>query len=244
MMIERRFIWTFILVGFTLLLGSLAVGGILASNRASVVSTSAALERATSLRSILAVVRDFKSATLAYAITRRRPQELQAQKLHAELGKQLDAKEALAPDMVQAIRPMIAEYVKLMVIISDEMSSSNRNRGINLYTNDASKREQQIIELVEKAVLEAAQLAEDEVLRLQDTQKNLQITIFSVGSVIVALILGILVAARRMLKDFRRMVDVMQQVAAGADDTELPFQTRKDEIGHVPSTCSLSSSSG
>ncbi|MFY7850293.1 MAG: hypothetical protein ACOVQ6_00725, partial [Brevundimonas sp.] len=85
MTIERRFIWTFALFGLVLLLGCFAVASILGSNRASVVSTSMALERAKSLQAILAVVRDFKAATLAQTITRRRPQELQAQKLHAEL---------------------------------------------------------------------------------------------------------------------------------------------------------------
>ncbi len=233
MTIERRFIWTFALFGLVLLLGCFAVASILGSNRASVVSTSMALERAKSLQAILAVVRDFKAATLAQTITRRRPQELQAQKLHAELISQLDAKESLAPDMIQTIRPLIAEHIKQMAIISDEMSGSNRNRGVNLYTNDASKREQKIIELVEKTVSDAAQSAEDEVRGLQSMQEYLQATIVSVGLVIVALILGILVAARRVLNDFRRMVDVMQQVAAGADETELPFQSRKDEIGHM-----------
>lgn len=233
MTIERRFIWTFTLFGLVLLLGCFAVVSILGSNRASVVSTAIALERAKSLQAILAVVRDFKAATLAQTITRRRPQELQAQKLHAELTSQLDAKESLAPEMIQTIRPLIAEHIKQMSIISDEMSGSNRNRGVNLYTNDASKREQKIIELVEKTVSDAAQSAENEVRGLQSMQEYLQATIVSVGLVIVALILGIVVAARRVLKDFRRMIDVMQQVADGADETELPFRARKDEIGHM-----------
>jgi len=231
MTIQRRFFWTMLLVGVAFLIGSVLVGHILSSNQASVSSTSAALERSKSLQSILVVVRDFKAATLAHTITRRRPQEMQVHQLQAELARKLDELEPIAADTVRAARPLIAEYAQLMATISDELAGSNRNRGINLYTNDASKREQQIIDLIEKLVVDAAQRAEDEIRRLHSAQDQLQVTILSVGGVVIALIFGVLLAVRRVLKDFGRMVGVMQQVAAAADEVELPFRSRQDEIG-------------
>jgi methyl-accepting chemotaxis protein len=158
---------------------------------------------------------------------------VQAQKLLGELNHLLNKNESIEPVMVHSIRPLIEEYNNLMADISEEFAGKNRNRGINIYTNKISKIETNIIDIVDQSVKNSVLKAEMELAKLNMNQRILQFIIWAAGGVIVVLNIVILLSARRMIRDFKEMVGVMDQVAAGANDTQLPFLSRNDEIGSM-----------
>lgn len=231
MTIKRRFNWTFAGVILAFLLGGMALWSILAANQQSFASASAALSKAEGFRTLLTVVREFKAASLAQAVTRRRPQEIQAQQLRERLLSLLEEKRPVAPEMVATVTPLIAEYTKIMTLISDELASTNRNRGVNLYSSDAAKREQHIVELVEKIVAEQVAKAEGELGALQASQNLIELMLLIASIVVLGSFVFILMAARKVLADFSHMASVMENIAAGQTERETPFLERKDEIG-------------
>ena len=231
MSIEKKFLFTFISVITTFIIGGIVLWSILSKNHSSFYITHKAITQSKSLQSVLSIARDYKAATLAMTITRRRQQEVEAQRLLAELLQALDANEATTPELVRTVKPMVKEYAELMATVSEELASQNRNRGISLYANEASKREKDIYEFIEKIVDEASQTAEKEIRDLETNQRLMQLAVVTVGGVISTLILIILIAAHKALRDFGNIVDVMDRVAAGAAHTDLPFLKRNDEIG-------------
>ncbi|MCA3586370.1 MAG: hypothetical protein IOD03_22240 [Methylocystis sp.] len=231
MSIKRRFNWTLAGIIVAFVIGGSILWSILSANHQSYIQASAALSRAESMRTLQTVVGEFKAASLAQAVTRRRPQEVQAQKLREKLAGLLDEKRAIAPELVATVNPLIEEYTKIMSLIAEELASANRNRGINLYINDAARREQQIVEIVEKTVVEAAERVENELKALQASQNQMQLMLAGVSAVVFTLIALILFAARKVLSDFSYMAAVMESVAAGETERDTPYLGRKDEIG-------------
>ena len=231
MSIERRFAWAFSGAIAAIFCGGFVIWSILAANQQSFAAVEMALARAESLRGLLTVVQQFEAATMAQAVTRRRPQEEAARRLREQLAIMLEQKKAVAPEMVTMVAPMIEQYATLMEEISNELAGANRNRGINLYTNDAAKREKEIDEAVEGAVAAAIGRAESELTALQITQERMQVIIGLVGTIVCLIIVSILMAARNVMRDFGRLGRVMQKAADGSDGSETPFVDRKDEIG-------------
>ncbi len=233
MTLERRFAMAFAAAVAAIVIGGLTMWSILAANQRSFASAETALRKAEALRSLLTVVRQFEAATLAQAVTRRRPQEVQVRRTRERLMEMLEAKRDIAPDMVAAIKPKIERYTALMAEVSEELASPNRNRGINIYINDADKREQEIIALVEGVVAEAVGHADSELAALRASQRTMQLTTGAVGSAGFIVVVAIFLAVRRVLRDFSHIGRVMRNVASGANESETPFLNRRDEIGDM-----------
>lgn len=236
MTIERKSIWIFSAILLVLFCAGGIIAWMLTASHAQLASTQVALERSRALHSTLSMVKEFKVATLAFTITRRRLQEEQAKKVVVDLEKELAQHEAIAPDMVKAVRPLLGDYSKLMVTISEELTSTNRNRGVNLYTNEAIKLENAIVAQIAAVVAGAAAEAEQQVRDLQSAHDQMMRIILVVGGISILMICAVLMAARRVLRDVKQVVGVMQRVADGEADTEIPFPDRTDEIGVMART--------
>jgi methyl-accepting chemotaxis protein len=227
MTIERRFAWAFsVAVG-------LALRAMLGVSQRSFGAAETALRQAEALREVLTVVREFEAATLAQAVTRRRPQQVKAQKIRERLEVLLEAKKAIVPDMVARLSPMIDEYTALMAVISDELASPNRNRGINLYINDADKREREIIDLVESVVADAVHRAEAGLATLQASHRDIRNTTAITLTIGFLIVVALCLTMRAVLRDFSHIGRVMRMVAAGGHGAATPFLGRRDEIGDM-----------
>lgn len=233
MTIHKQFKWVSILLAIAFAVGSLFIFRILSENVSSFQTTKVSLERAHALREILDVVREFKAATLAHTVTRRRPQAMQADALQQKLLKLIEEKREIAPELFANVRPLVESYAKQMQEVSEALAGSNRNRGVNLYGNDVAKREQQIVEMIETLALDATNKANEQLALQQDNESWMRIAILAIGLTITALLTLVLVAAQRLIRNFTQMVGIMEHVAAGADTIDLPFLERKDEIGNM-----------
>ncbi len=233
MTIHKQFKWVSILLAIAFAVGSLFIFRILSENVSSFQTTKVSLERAHALREILDVVREFKAATLAHTVTRRRPQAMQAEALQQKLLKLIEEKREIAPELFANVRPLVESYAKQMQEVSEALAGSNRNRGVNLYGNDVAKREQQIVEMIETLALDATNKANEQLALQQDNESWMRIAILAIGLTITALLTLVLVAAQRLIRNFTQMVGIMEHVAAGADTIDLPFLERKDEIGNM-----------
>ncbi len=233
MTIERRFAWAFTVAATLIVAAGLTLWAMLAVSQRSHDAAEAALHEAEALRELLTVVREFEAATLAQAVTRRRPQEVKVQRIRDKLAKLLEAKKTVVPEMVAKLAPKIDEYTALMAVISEELASPNRNRGINLYINDADRREQEIVELVETVATDAVRRAEVALATLQSNQQNIRNTSAATAIIAFLILIVLFLGVRRILRDFNYIGRIMRQVAAGADDHATPFLGRRDEIGDM-----------
>ena len=236
MSIQKRFNLLFGTALLALVLAGAIVTWMLATSNVRLGATMAALDRAKALNAIQIQVKSFQSATLAYMVTRRRPQEMTAKTLSESLHRQLAEIASVAPDLVQQVTPQIDAYSAVMAVISDELASPNRNRGVNLYLNDATKLESAILnEIVERVSATAAD-TDAEIALLQRTQSQMALALIAVWTGIVALLGFIGLAARRLLRRYAGIVLAAQRVADGAKEVEIPDLNRKDEIGSMAKT--------
>jgi methyl-accepting chemotaxis protein len=231
MTIQRQFNLVAVLLALAFVLGGALVYSFVSSNTENFGVTRTYQERANSLREILDVVREFKAATLAYTVTRRRPQAQQAEIHQAKLLALIEEKRAAAPELLSTVKPLVEEYTKQMQEVSEALAGTNRNRGVNFYGNDVAKREQQIVDIIEKLVVEASNVANEYLVLQHKNESRMQLVIFGIGLTIMMLVAIVLVAARRFINEFKQMVGIMDRLAAGAENIDLPFMTRKDEIG-------------
>ncbi len=233
MTIERRFTLAFAAAVALILASGVGLWAMHTVSQRSFHAAEVALHDAESLRELLTVVRELEAATLAQAVTRRRPQEVLVQKHREKLTALLEAKKAVVPELVVKLKPKIEEYTALMAVISDELASPNRNRGINLYINDAQKREREILGLVESVVTDAVRRAEAGLATLQQSHDNIRNTAALTGAIGIVIVIAFFLKMRAVLRDFSRIGGVMRLVAAGAHDNATPFLGRRDEIGDM-----------
>lgn len=209
------------------------LGWMIVAGQAQLAQTTLALERSQAINAVLIEVKNFQIATLAYSITRRRPQEVRVAEMGRSLNAKLEAAEPLAAEMVAAVRPELEAYSKLMVTISEELSQTNRNRGINLYLTDALKRETAIVERIGSEVQKAADAASAHVETLRESKWRVAGIALASGFAVIALICLIAIAARSVLVRFASIGEAMGRVAAGHADVDIPGLSRADEIGDM-----------
>ncbi len=232
MTIERRFAWAFAAAVVLMLASGVGLWAMHAVSQRSFHASEKALHDAESLRELLTLVREFEAATLAQAVTRRRPQEVLVQK-HREKLKAARSQEISGARPGRQLTPKIEEYTALMAVISDELASPNRNRGINLYINDAQKREREILDLVESVVTDAVRRAEAGLATLQASHDNIRNTAVITGTMGFLILIAFFLRMRAVLRDFSHIGRVMRKVAEGAHDSATPFLGRRDEIGDM-----------
>ena len=231
MTIRQKSIWIFRAAIAVLLLAAGAGFWLVSASHAGLTQTTEAIERSRIASEALLGVKDFQIAALAFSITRRRPQEAAMRDLTRSLGVKLDALEPLAPEMVRSIRPNIDAYLKLMSQISDELSSTNRNRGVNLYLTDGVRLEAAIVDQIVSQVGRATEEASEAVADLRGSERKMGATLLGAGVMVVALIGVTGFLARDALTRVGKIGAAMGEVASGAAAVHIPCLDRGDEIG-------------
>lgn len=214
-----------------LVLCAVAVGWVVTEADGRAALSREAGQREETLGSLLKETRELRAAALAHAVTRRRGQEEVVGKRAADLSRRLAELEPRLPQLVGTLSPMLDEYTRLMARVTEELGSANRNRGVNLYQNEALPLETRIEEAVAGAMTEArgaAEAANEAVL----ANRALLLQILAAAGLALAITIGALaVSTRRTLASFRRIGQAMETLAAGRIETETEGLDRRDEIG-------------
>lgn len=231
--IERKAFRLFGLTAVVLGVFGLFVTGMLLSNEARLRTASAANSRSHEINNLLLQFKDFQAATLAYAMTRRRPQGIEVERLASGLSGKLDIVADVTPDMVVRVREKIDMYSKAMAIISDELSSPNRNRGVNLYLTEATRYESAIVQDILNEVDKAEREASLALVGLKRSQSLLFVIICLCGVGVFLLVSMLWFAVRKTLSHFGTINSAMHRVADGERNIEIPGLHRPDEIGSM-----------
>lgn len=223
---------------FCAALAVLAVSGLVAAwtvaeNHVQFTRTTEANERSNAIDAVRLEVKEFQIAALAYSITRRRPQSVRMQERMEALEGRLKAAEPFATEMVRVVRPQIADYAKLMSSISDELSSPNRNRGINLFLTEAARLEAAIVDVVAAEVKKAETESDEALAALRASQWRVIAILLATGLVAAAEIGLVGWLAWGALRQFDSIGLAMRAVADSSDDVAIPGLSRQDEIGSM-----------
>jgi methyl-accepting chemotaxis protein len=216
-----------------LLAACLAVALVVLENGRRAAASLAAAGQEQSLNRLLQETKEFRAATLAHAVTRRRAQEEEAQKHKRQIEAGLDEIQRRLPALVTAVRPMLQEYETVMARVTEELGRANRNRGVNLYQNDALPLETQIGEVIEGALTEARQLAMASAAARLAAERRLLWLLAASGIGLGCCIAALSISVARAMRGFARIAATMGEVARGQLEAETPGTGRSDEIGDM-----------
>jgi methyl-accepting chemotaxis protein len=200
-----------------------------ATRRAEVALIASAEDQA--LNRLMQQVKEFRAAALAHAVTRRRNQEEVVAEARAGLEREVQGIQDRQPALAEALTPLIANYARVMSRVTEELGSTNRNRGINLYQNEALPIEAQFQQTV-TAALAAARATAEASQQQAEAARSTMLWLLSGAAVAITICIGMLSSSViRALRGFGRMGETMGELAAGRLDVEIGGSARRDEIG-------------
>jgi methyl-accepting chemotaxis protein len=216
---------------FVLLLCCIAVAAIQleATRRAEVAQLASEQEQG--LNRLMQQVKEFRAAALAHAVTRRRNHEEVVAEARAALEREVQGIESRQPALAEALNPLIASYERIMSRVTEELGSTNRNRGINLYQNEALPIEAQFQQSVTAALASARATAEAS-RQQAEAARTAMLWLLSGAALAIAFCIAMLCSSViQALRGFGRMSQTMGELAAGRLDVEIGGSARRDEIG-------------
>jgi len=217
--------------GVVLLLSGATVALVLAKSEARNAAAADARRLEAVLDRLLRDTKELRGATLAHAVTRRRGQEEAAGQRRAALEEALGVLEPTAPALVATVKPMLADYAAAMARITEELGGTNRNRGVNLYLNEALPLEARIEAAVVGAVKEAGDRAEAAAGEAAASRQLLAWILLGSG-LAIALVVGVLATSvLRALRGFAGMGEAMGALVQGRLEVAVTGSGRQDELG-------------
>ena len=214
-----------------LVLCMVAVGWVMTEADRRAALSRDARQKEETLGRLLQDTKEYRAAALAHAVTRRRSQEEVVAQRAGDLSRGLGELEPGLPELVGALRPMLEEYARLMARVTDELGSANRNRGVNLYQNEALPLETRIEQAVAASRTEARTAAEAAEAAVQ-ANSSLLLQIVVAAGVALAITIGALaISMRRTLASFSRIGQAMETLASGDIEVATEGMDRRDEIG-------------
>lgn len=225
------------LLGFVaalvLLLSAAAVIAMTFESDRRMQAATTAQSREQTLSALLQEVKEFRAISLAYAVTRRRSQEELMQAKRTGLEARLTSDGQFTEELRSAIAPMLSDYAKSMVQVTEELGSANRNRGIATYQNIALPLESRI-EGVIQAALSEARSASETMTREADRAREILLGVLGVSALsITACVLALCLSFLRTLRLFAAMGGSMTKLAAGDLAIQIPGMARRDEVGSM-----------
>lgn len=214
-----------------LVLCTVAVGWVMAEADRRAATSRDARQREEMLGRLLQDTKEFRAAALAHVVTRRRSQEEVVGQRAGDLARGLHELEPGLPELVGVLRPMIEEYARLMARVTEELGSANRNRGVNLYQNEALPLETRIEQAVAASRVEARAAAEAAEAAVQANSALLLRIVVAAGVALAVTIGALAVSMRRTLGSFSRIGQAMETLASGNIEVATEGLDRRDEIG-------------
>lgn len=219
------------IAGVALIACAMVVASVLArvDTRAAAEATAAQHER--DVAAVREGLRDYRAAALAYAMTRRRGQEVAAAERLAELESRLAAVEVTSPGKVATLRPMLGAYAQTLADVSEQLSGANRNRGVALYLSRALPLEAQMDESLAAASQQARDAAAAAAADQQSARRMLVLFVIGAGLLLAVTVGALAFASVRTLSRFGEIGRTMTRLADGEHGAEIPGLGRRDEIG-------------
>ncbi len=221
-------------VSAVVMLGSGAVlAAMLAANAARLEVVHASSARLQLLSGLLLDTKEYRAASLAYAVTRRRTQQAAATAKQADIDQQLEALTATLPELVAELRPLLLQHAEIMAAVLEELGSANRNRGVAQYQNQALPLEAQIESKASAALAAARQAAELAAAELAEGEHGLLLVASATGLAVLLCLAALVLTFLRAMRVFGGIGQVMARLAGGDLTVGIPGTGRRDEVGEM-----------